>query len=427
MKNIRISESEKNAVLIRNMADRPNAVSSYGEGNMTAAELKRRLDMPFLLAAEKHNLLCDELGGIIASVDDAREELESLYKSTHSLIGSLEVVKDGTVEARDGALEARDGALKAQSLATLAAETANSSAASAVSATEQARELSQSLDGRILRCERRLTNLEDGVMPDNFYVENAVACEVSVPTGVCKYAEIASLGGMSTLPESSLGEFGRTVVTGVISYSVAGEELDRLMLPDDTVSLEDYGCGIDASHLNRLSWDSDNGRDALIVGCRRLELTGEEAWYDTGELSDVAPIFGLDLPNAGAGNVLLNHTGGIIRLYCLNGSLRIDDYSVFALCGGGLDGWVSYLKERKAEGTPIVIYYPLKECEVVDLGGTLPKSNFILVEGGGKLCFCKRGSGGIGCTVIYQAPSGDVLSDELDEIIALQSSYLTEE
>lgn len=433
MKNIRISESEKSSVLIQNMADRPNSVSSYGEGNMTAAELKRRLDRPFLLMAEKHNLLCDGLGGIISSASEARSELDALGVRADNIIGELGEVKRDMAAVRADLISARDGALDARTLAESAAESADASALEADRSAEAANRsaaaadaLTESLGGRILRCERRLSNLEDGIMPDNFYVDDEVASTVSVPLGVCSYAELASLGGTSVLPSEDLGRFEKTVIRGVISYSASGEELDRLMLSDAVLSVDGYGYGIDASHCNRLSWDTASGRDTLLIGCEYIELTGDEDWYDTGELCDIAPIYALALPDAASGDAVSNYVS-YQDLYCRDGELRVDGYFIYSVCqDSSLDAWKAYLRQRKLDGTPLTAFYPLREPRRSDVGGALPDGNFILVEGGGSLRFLQSGTGKCVSRVIYQAPSGDTLADELDGIIALQVSYLTE-
>lgn len=440
MKNIRISESEKSSVLIQNIADRPNSVSSYGEGNMTAAELKRRLDSPFLLMAEKHNLLCDGLGGIISSASEAKSELDALGTRADNIIGDLGEVKRDMVAVRADLISARDEALDAGTLAESAAESADASAEKADRSAEAADRaaagadlsaaaadaLTESLGGRILRCERRLSNLEDGIMPDNFYVDDEVASTVSVPLGVCSYAELASLGGTSVLPSDDLGKFEKTVIRGVISYSASGEELDRLMLSDSALSLDGYGYGIDASHCNRLSWDSESGRDTLIIGCGQIELVGDEDWYDTGELCDIAPIYALALPDAASGDAVSNYVS-YQDLYCRDGELRVNGYFIYSVCqDASLDAWKSYLRQRKFDGTPLTVFYPLREPRRFDIGGALPDGNFILVEGGGTLRFLQSGTGKCVSRVIYQAPSGDTLADELDGIIALQVSYLTE-
>ena len=71
-----ITEEERKALLIQNLADRPNAMSSYGRAKMSAEDLKKAFDDQFILVVDRHNLLhkiVEEIRG-----EAQTERLESL-------------------------------------------------------------------------------------------------------------------------------------------------------------------------------------------------------------------------------------------------------------------------------------------------------------------------------------------------------------
>lgn len=72
--NARISEQEVQARLIRNLADRPNAMNSYGRAKMSAEDLKKAFDDQFILVVNRHNLLHESVEGIRGEAQTERLE-----------------------------------------------------------------------------------------------------------------------------------------------------------------------------------------------------------------------------------------------------------------------------------------------------------------------------------------------------------------
>ena len=71
-----ITEEERKALLIQNLADRPNAMSSYGRAKMSAEDLKKAFDDQFILVVDRHNLLHKSVEEIRGEAQT--ERLESL-------------------------------------------------------------------------------------------------------------------------------------------------------------------------------------------------------------------------------------------------------------------------------------------------------------------------------------------------------------
>lgn len=59
LKSVKISETEKNRLLIKNVNNRPNAMASFGKAKLTAEQTKDLFDKQFELVVERHNKLCD--------------------------------------------------------------------------------------------------------------------------------------------------------------------------------------------------------------------------------------------------------------------------------------------------------------------------------------------------------------------------------
>lgn len=75
MEDFKISNEEKNRVLVKNVSDRPNALTSYGEAKKGPTETKDIFDKQFALMIAKHNALCD---GVVEMVSTIREEAKKM-------------------------------------------------------------------------------------------------------------------------------------------------------------------------------------------------------------------------------------------------------------------------------------------------------------------------------------------------------------
>lgn len=111
MTNIRISDQEKNAVLISNMATRPNGNSQYGHSGMSAADVKEKFDAPFKLLVERHNALCN----FVAAMEDVAKQ-SALAANAAAAAANM------ATERADAATSAAN---KAEAEANAAAEKAN--------------------------------------------------------------------------------------------------------------------------------------------------------------------------------------------------------------------------------------------------------------------------------------------------------------
>lgn len=87
-----ITEEERKALLIQNLADRPNAMSSYGRAKMSAEDLKKAFDDQFILVVDRHNLLHKSVEEIRGEAQT--ERLESLENMTETLEDRADTVDE---------------------------------------------------------------------------------------------------------------------------------------------------------------------------------------------------------------------------------------------------------------------------------------------------------------------------------------------
>lgn len=66
---LKISNVEKERLLIKNLNNRPNAMATYGQAKMSSTEAKDVFDKQFELTVKRHNELCDEVGAIAEEVE----------------------------------------------------------------------------------------------------------------------------------------------------------------------------------------------------------------------------------------------------------------------------------------------------------------------------------------------------------------------
>lgn len=110
MKNIKISDIEKNARLISNMATRPNGNSQYGHSGMSAEDVKKKFDAPFELLVLRHNALCD----FVAAMEDvAKQSAAAANAAAAAANMAAERADVATSAANEAAAEADAAAEKA--------------------------------------------------------------------------------------------------------------------------------------------------------------------------------------------------------------------------------------------------------------------------------------------------------------------------
>lgn len=111
-----------------------------------------------------------------------------------------------------------EGDQKATTVAELYAEKAAESAAAAKADAAIARQFAsntENIEASIERNSRRITNLEQGVTPDPFETDDAVAYEKAVPANALPYAELTRIGGMTKKSQNLWKPHAETTSNGI--------------------------------------------------------------------------------------------------------------------------------------------------------------------------------------------------------------------
>ena len=82
----KITEAEKERLLIKNLNDRPNSLATYGRAKMSSEQLKDVFDKQFILLVQKFNEACDELGLLGASHETILSEFQRVKDKINSFL-----------------------------------------------------------------------------------------------------------------------------------------------------------------------------------------------------------------------------------------------------------------------------------------------------------------------------------------------------
>ena len=86
----KISETEKNRLLIKNVNDRPNAMATFGKAKLTPEQTKDLFDKQFEILVERHNGLCDEAATVLGEVDEKMKAHDEVIRETDEVKNELE-------------------------------------------------------------------------------------------------------------------------------------------------------------------------------------------------------------------------------------------------------------------------------------------------------------------------------------------------
>ncbi len=225
-----ISEAQIKKASIATLADRPNSVSRYGDGGLSAQELKERFDAFPALVQKKINEIIEALAsGEAAKYITLNEKSNVLQRDNlYDFIalfsedaGDNETIAD-YIEAfytMDGEKTPDSYSIKeiladiSARFATINADVSKASSDIAaqrdrIATNEQKTQanvqniasMQQAItqhDTQISSHEERITGIERYLGGDNFIVDDSTAYEKTVPKNACEKAKVLSIGGMT--------------------------------------------------------------------------------------------------------------------------------------------------------------------------------------------------------------------------------------
>ncbi len=112
LKSVKISETEKNRLLIKNVNNRPNAMTSFGKAKLTAEQTKDLFDKQFELMVARHNGLCDETGQILGIVGEIITEQNTKLAAQNTKLAA----QDEKLAAHDSEIAEQNTKLAAQDI-----------------------------------------------------------------------------------------------------------------------------------------------------------------------------------------------------------------------------------------------------------------------------------------------------------------------
>jgi hypothetical protein len=215
-----ITEAQIKKASIATLADRPNSISRYGDGGLSAQELKERFDAFPALVQKKINEIIEALASSNAAkyitLADNLTGKDNLYDFIMLFSGASESKKNiadyiyalytyrnkTSSESKnlqeifyDIASRVSDCESNNESLVGFVADhedriTSNEEAVEAITTT-------------IENHEERISGIEQYLGGDNFIVDDSTAYEKTVPKNACEKAKVLSIGGMSYRDEET--------------------------------------------------------------------------------------------------------------------------------------------------------------------------------------------------------------------------------
>ena len=243
----KIDDTAVKAVSIATLADRPNTSSTYGEGGLTAAQLKARFDAFPKLVQDKINKIIEVLStseaGMYITLPENTTGKDNLYDFV-SLFN-----KDGRHENIADYIEMnfKDSSTPLASIIGMLDATAvNHETALSYIGTDlyYVKEKVSQFNSRIsdnkvgvdfLRTktrflEKRVTNLESIVDSDLITIDSSTDYIKTVPARSAPYAAITKFGGMSYKPEN--------IITFERYSGLIGDGAWLTVLPDGSISVD---------------------------------------------------------------------------------------------------------------------------------------------------------------------------------------------
>ena len=272
-----ISEAQIKKASIATLADRPNSVSRYGDGGLSAQELKERFDAfpalvqkkineiidalasgeaaKYITLSEKSNVLQrDNLYDFIAlfCADNGDNEIiadfiEALYTMDGDKTPDSYSIKEifADISARFATINADiskvSSDILAQSDRIATNEQKTQANAQNIASMQQA--ITQR-DTQISSHEERITGIERYLGGDNFIVDDSTAYEKTVPKNACEKAKVLSIGGMTykkktddgnlmPYPYVGIGNLDYTVENGAVTITGENNPVDFIISNGD--------------------------------------------------------------------------------------------------------------------------------------------------------------------------------------------------
>lgn len=103
MEKCKITNTERDKLLIKNVSNRPNAMATFGESKLDPTQTKDLFDRQFVLSVEKHNQLVDAtkegLENADRKLEEHRSEVAAELEEHAAAVGEAMAVQDEKISA----------------------------------------------------------------------------------------------------------------------------------------------------------------------------------------------------------------------------------------------------------------------------------------------------------------------------------------
>lgn len=158
---------------------------------MIAEEIKRQAEETKRVSAETARVSAEAKR---VSAEENRESQEYYRKTAENARSQRE---NERIQAENARISAEENRVSAENERISAEEARATEEANRVSAEVERANQFKKWNGRIDMNEKRITNLEQGLMADSFETDDSVAYIKDVPTNALPYAAISKIGGMT--------------------------------------------------------------------------------------------------------------------------------------------------------------------------------------------------------------------------------------
>lgn len=212
----KITDSQARKASIETLSDRPNKTSHFGEGGLSAQQLKQRFDALPELSRKKINEIIAAFNtvegakyiGIDAADQDNLYDFLALFKAAErngkNIADYIEMLYEPIVGGKETSTSIKD--IINEVCSELISDRAvldeinvrsNENKNSIEALSDTVNEVNSRVDEDFSKQEERIIGIERYLGGENFVIDDTTAYEKKVPSNACEKAKILSIGGMT--------------------------------------------------------------------------------------------------------------------------------------------------------------------------------------------------------------------------------------
>lgn len=321
-----ITDSQARKASIETLSDRPNKTSHFGEGGLSAQQLKQRFDALPELSRKKINEIIAAFNtvegakyiGINAAEQDNLYDFLALFKAAErngkNIADYIEILHDPIVGGKETSTSIKDiineVCSELISDKTVLAEInvrSNENRSDIEALSDTVNEVNNRVDEDFSKQEERITRIERYLGGENFVEDDTTAYEKKVPSNACEKAKIVSIGGLT---------YGRYSFISAKPTSINSVSPNMIPYPYDTMPTSKSGLIIIHNEDGSITFNgttteellyllgiipAEKGETFTLAGCPKGGNTSVYRLYANAINADNVDIYADDLNDIGDG------------------------------------------------------------------------------------------------------------------------------